>query len=253
MKLFGSFKLTDRIRIGASSGGRRKSSKSSKSGATGCLSIFFVLCVICIPISLIRSCVKGDDDETTTETTLISQSGITALEFLSTDDVELEVGQSKLSWFKVKASDGFNVDDIVLVSSDEDVATFTFDKISAKSFVYYNIDAVAPGTATVHVETADGKVKSDTITVIVTEKTTEEETTEEETTTSEPDTTKKPKETTKKAEEITTKQTSGKTVYRTPSGERYHFDPECGGKNSYSVSLDDAKSSGLTPCQKCAN
>jgi len=44
----------------------------------------------------------------------------------------------------------------------------------------------------------------------------------------------------------------GKTVYRTPSGKRYHFDPDCGGKNSYQTTLDSAKSSGLTPCQKCA-
>lgn len=44
----------------------------------------------------------------------------------------------------------------------------------------------------------------------------------------------------------------GKTVYRTPSGKRYHFDPDCGGKNSYSTTLDSAISAGLTPCQKCA-
>lgn len=46
--------------------------------------------------------------------------------------------------------------------------------------------------------------------------------------------------------------THGQQVYRTPSGKRYHFDPDCGGKNSYQTTLDAAKSSGLTPCQKCA-
>lgn len=46
--------------------------------------------------------------------------------------------------------------------------------------------------------------------------------------------------------------THGKIIYRTPSGKRYHFDPDCGGKNSYQVTLDAAKSAGLTPCQKCA-
>ena len=40
--------------------------------------------------------------------------------------------------------------------------------------------------------------------------------------------------------------------YITPTGKRYHFDPDCGGKNSYQTTLDAAKSSGLTPCQKCA-
>ena len=41
-------------------------------------------------------------------------------------------------------------------------------------------------------------------------------------------------------------------VYRTPSGKKYHFSAECGGKNSYKVSLNDAKRAGLTPCSKCA-
>ena len=41
-------------------------------------------------------------------------------------------------------------------------------------------------------------------------------------------------------------------IYRTPSGKRYHIDPECGGKNSYEVSLEDVIKAGLTPCNKCA-
>ncbi len=42
-------------------------------------------------------------------------------------------------------------------------------------------------------------------------------------------------------------------VYRTPSGKKYHLDAECGGKNSYAVTLDAALSAGLTPCAKCAD
>lgn len=44
----------------------------------------------------------------------------------------------------------------------------------------------------------------------------------------------------------------GIAVYRTPSGKRYHFDPECGGRNSYKISLEEAKHADLTPCSKCA-
>lgn len=36
--------------------------------------------------------------------------------------------------------------------------------------------------------------------------------------------------------------------YRTPTGKKYHLDPNCGGKNSYQTS----DISGLTPCSKCA-
>ena len=46
--------------------------------------------------------------------------------------------------------------------------------------------------------------------------------------------------------------THGKAVYRTPSGKKYHFDPDCGGPNSYQTTLDAATSVGLTPCKKCA-
>lgn len=41
-------------------------------------------------------------------------------------------------------------------------------------------------------------------------------------------------------------------VYRTPTGKRYHSDPDCGGKNSYKTTLEQAKEAGLTPCSKCA-
>ncbi len=36
--------------------------------------------------------------------------------------------------------------------------------------------------------------------------------------------------------------------YRTPTGKKYHLDPDCGGKNSYRTT----NISGLSPCKKCA-
>ena len=42
-------------------------------------------------------------------------------------------------------------------------------------------------------------------------------------------------------------------VYRTPSGKKYHFDAECGGKNSYRITMQEALGSDLTPCSKCVN
>lgn len=79
-----------------------------------------------------------------------------------------------------------------------------------------------------------------------------EKTSKKETTTEKKETTTDEKETTTEERETTTKKSISRTVYRTPSGKKYHFDPDCGGKNSYAVSLDDAKDSGLTPCNKCA-
>lgn len=43
------------------------------------------------------------------------------------------------------------------------------------------------------------------------------------------------------------------TVYITPSGKRYHYEASCAGKNATPTTLSNAKSRGLTPCQKCAS
>ena len=48
------------------------------------------------------------------------------------------------------------------------------------------------------------------------------------------------------------KENNNETVYRTPTGKKYHFDTSCGGKNSYETILEEAVSDGLTPCSKCA-
>ena len=50
---------------------------------------------------------------------------------------------------------------------------------------------------------------------------------------------------------IAPKENQEERVYRTPTGKRYHFDSECGGKNSYKVGLNEAENDGLTPCLKC--
>ena len=79
---------------------------------------------------------------------------------------------------------------------------------------------------------------------------TEEEQKQENTTSSEPKQEEPKKETTTTTPSAPT--TNSQTVYRTPTGKKYHLDPDCGGKNSKATTLDSALSSGLTPCQKCA-
>lgn len=91
--------------------------------------------------------------------------------------------------------------------------------------------------------------------------TTTEETTEKTTVTTTKETTAKApttqlptlKKTTVKQTTVTEAEeyVSG-TVYVTPTGKRYHLDPDCGGKNAHASTLDAALNSGLTPCKKCA-
>ena len=41
------------------------------------------------------------------------------------------------------------------------------------------------------------------------------------------------------------------TVYDTPTGKRYHYDPDCAGKNASPTTLEKALKRGLTPCGTC--
>lgn len=49
-----------------------------------------------------------------------------------------------------------------------------------------------------------------------------------------------------------TNNTHGAQLYCTPKGKRYHFDPDCGGKNSRETTWAEVQAKGLTPCKKCA-
>ena len=43
----------------------------------------------------------------------------------------------------------------------------------------------------------------------------------------------------------------GDVVYRTPTGKRYHYNPDCAGVNRIESTVDESTSLGLTPCKKC--
>ena len=42
------------------------------------------------------------------------------------------------------------------------------------------------------------------------------------------------------------------TVYRTPTGKRYHLDSYCAGVNYIESTVEESTALGLTPCKKCA-
>ncbi len=172
------------------------------------------------------------------------------------------------------------------------VKSITFDDTYKYQYtipVTCTLIGVNNGTTTGYFQTTDGKVKSykinitvagvsnkeetstDTSTIEITTESTSKETTTEKTTvattttttteatttteraTAAPTTTKKETTTKKQTTTQNAPKGDGRTVYKTPTGKRYHFDPDCGGKNSTATSLDNAISLGLTPCQKCAN
>ena len=87
-----------------------------------------------------------------------------------------------------------------------------------------------------------------------TEPTTQETTTEQTTvsTTKQQTTTTTNATTTTQKETTTQKQSSGRIVYITPSGKKYHYIKSCPGKNAKEVNLDDVIDT-HQPCEKCVN
>lgn len=256
--------------ISYSSTSSNKKSKSSSKKNGGCMKYGLIALLVLFILGGFFSCIDGEDD-------VVSESGITGFDFSYLEEsVELDVGETKKSYFEVEGTEDFSIDDFKLVSSDEGTVTFTYDKTLLTTHIYYVINAVAPGSATIYVQTSDGLIKSEEIKVTVTgsdetttqpETTTQAETTtQEETTTKEPETTTKVSaavETTTKKQtvteketttekEVTTQKPAGRTVYRTKSGECYHFDPDCPGKNGYATTIDEAIAAGKRPCEKCA-
>ena len=45
---------------------------------------------------------------------------------------------------------------------------------------------------------------------------------------------------------------NAQTVYVTPTGKRYHYDPHCNDGTYIASTLEEALAAGLTPCKKCA-
>lgn len=207
-------------------------------------------------------------DTTTSITTNIVQEtkniDITNLNF-NESEIELDINESKNIVLEI-VPENANIDSLEYCSSDDKVATIERTDIEIiENKITLKITPIAEGSCEIFVKSNNG-LESNRVTVkIIDNNRIEQErikaeeqkqrqaatesssTKKEDTSTSKTTTT--PKKTNSKS---TSNNSNGKTVYRTPSGKRYHYDPDCGGKNSYSTTLDAALSAGLTPCKKCA-
>lgn len=143
--------------------------------------------------------------------------------------------------------------DFIFKFSDDSVASANVMFLSDSDFSV-NLTAYKPGTTTMYIQTIDGKIKSNEITIEVLgtpiEETTEPETTQPETTEQETSTAPETTEKETQTKESTTKDTS-KTVYITPSGSKYHYSQSCAGDNAIKTTLNQVKDT-YEPCKKCA-
>lgn len=162
--------------------------KSTKAIATSILvALGVIFLIVCATTETSEQSTTNTEPQTTVE---VLVNHIEGFEF-SRNKFELDEGDKVRSWVRVEGTEDFSIDNINFVSSDESVATFEYETTSLDTYLYFYVKAVSPGTATIYVETADGKIKSDKIpvTVLETETTTEKETTiKKEITTKEKDT-----------------------------------------------------------------
>lgn len=137
---------------------------------------------------------------------------------------ETEVGGiKKISYFILPYE--VEEDDIKIISTNPEVAETKFLDmvgVTGKKVLTMSIITKSIGDTSVYVKSSDDSISSKEFKVTVKEK-------------QEP-----PKDT-------------SRTVYVTPSGNKYHYDPQCGGKNSTATTLNQAKRIGLSPCSKCVN
>lgn len=158
-------------------------------------------------------------------------------------------------------------DEIFFENTGESAENYTEESIEQTS-KYDDSDAAAvvPIVGIAEIKTTEKATENTT--EKVTEKTTEKAKDKATEKTSEKSTANTTEKVTEKATEkkkdkksaknnVTESETESKDksriVYITPTGKRYHFISTCGGKNSYDVTLSEAKAKGLTPCKKCAS
>ena len=268
----GSSKTKNNSNEGSAS--NKRSSKKS-----GCWIIAIPILIVLFILGGIKSCIDGNTDSSNlTTTTAIFKTNIESIEFAKTVPNNLNVGDSISGYVKVESDGEFTEEDVVFVSSAPEIVTINFER-KGYQLVYFDINAISSGTATIYAGTKDSLVISEEIIITVsevettseqkTESTTAENTTvKDETTTEKIVTTTKEKttkiiETTKKA--TTTKKESGGEKPPANNNEyvlntntkKIHYG-SCSSvedikpKNyAKTTDYDEAIAQGYVPCKRC--
>lgn len=206
-----------------------------------------------------RSALISSSQDATPQEPLTDITGLDFYTFVE-PSYELDVGEHERSYFKVRGTRDFAISDLEFISTNENVATFTFDHIALTTYVYFDIEAISPGQTTIYAQTADGLVQTEKITVTVVGDPTPTPTltptdtpqptfTPEPTATPEPEPTAEPAAATGQAEEP---ESQGEMVWVTEYGSKYHSIPDCGSSSHVTqITLERAIARGIEPCSKC--
>lgn len=122
-----------------------------------------IILIIVMAITNLTACSETVGQTMTSDTV----SDNTEIYIQERSGISMEVGQSLSGYVKVYSDRDLSLDDLLFVSSDETVATFTPTEIIGSSTVEYMVLAFSSGTATFTVATKDGLIVSNSVTVTV--------------------------------------------------------------------------------------
>lgn len=244
-----------------------KKSNMSKKTKTIIISAFVLLFILFIILG-------GSSEKSTNQLGIdkisISENSITT----ELEDITIYKGEMlQAEIHQQKSDDTIKINDFKFIVDKPDIATVTGMNVkteNGKTILEILIKGLKIGETEFYVETSDGSAKSssikiyvvdnikETTTELTTETTTETTTTPTTiTTTQKPSNNKSTKENNTSKKTTTTKKTAtkpnktGKTVYITPTGKKYHYSKDCAGKNAMKRDLSEV-SNVYDPCKKCA-
>lgn len=243
-----------------------KKSNMSKKTKTIIISAFVLLFILFIILG-------GSSEKSTNQLGIdkisISESSITT----ELEDITIYKGEMLQAEIHQHESDDIiKTNDFKFIVDKPDIATVTGMTVkteNGKTILEILIKGLKIGETEFYVETNDGAAKSssikiyvvdnikETTTELTTETTTETTTPTTITTTKKPSNNKSTKENNTSKKNTTTRKTTtkpnktGKTVYITPTGKKYHYSKECAGKNAMKRDLSEV-SNAYDPCKKCA-
>ncbi len=122
--------------------------------------------VLLLLISICLSACSAFEAFETPETQVPTDS--IELNFLTTDsEIEIQAGEQYEESFIISSENGTADVDVQLVSSNPNVASATIEKTTSSGLSHIIVDAYKAGTTDIYIQTADGSVKSDKITITV--------------------------------------------------------------------------------------
>lgn len=235
--------------------------------------LFFVLLVLFVPPGNSKNEVQKPEESTLVEESSPPEKEKIEIESLHFDDSELEmdIKETKEIVLKILPNNA-EIEGLECCTSDEKIASLEKTNVKDdKSEITFKVKPTGEGSCEIFSKAKNG-VESNKITLKIIDKDRIE---------AEEKAKKEAEEQAKKEAENKAKQQAsqssasqssagsssssgakqkssannshGKAIYCTPHGKRYHYDPDCGGKNSKQTTWEYAKSIGLTPCQKCVH